>query len=284
MALIGAKRSLLGVDPSETLSPLLDGYTTGLTGAWSTWQQLLTSYEGDALRIRESGGDTEADIGFTDGVLDEAAAAAHIGGGSGFVRTLYDQSGNARTFVQATTASQPAYATGIGPQSRPAADFDGVDDVLASAATLDNLFNNDAGYAVVSVLVDGLSRNNAVSYNNHAVWTDAGVYAGVFVRVGPINYSFNWDGGEDKAAGSFSTGSVVVFEWRHQGANLYQRVDGANETDSSGSGVTTTLTGALQLGGLVGVDGKILDFITYDAVPDLATRDAIVAGLLARLT
>jgi len=79
-------------------------------------KRFLTAYTGALVRIRRDSDNAEADIGYVaaTGLLDTAAAAAHIGGGSGFVVTWYDQSGNGRDATQATAGSQPAYvASGI---------------------------------------------------------------------------------------------------------------------------------------------------------------------------
>lgn len=70
-------------------------------------RRLLRAWKGAAIRVRESGGDTEADIGFAaDGSLDEAALVAHCGANSGYVKTWYDQSGHGRDATQATSAQQ----------------------------------------------------------------------------------------------------------------------------------------------------------------------------------
>lgn len=86
-------------------SLVLDSLTAG--AAYSV-RKLRTAYTGPALRVRESGGNTEADIGFdSNGDLDTAALLSHCGANSGFVVTWYDQSGNDRHVTQATTANQP---------------------------------------------------------------------------------------------------------------------------------------------------------------------------------
>lgn len=75
--------------------------------AYSAARKLRTGYAGSALRVRRSTDDAEADIGFTaSGLLDTAALLAHTGADSGYITTLYDQSGSANA-VQATKANQP---------------------------------------------------------------------------------------------------------------------------------------------------------------------------------
>ncbi len=57
-------------------------------------RRLLSSYDGPLIRVREDGGDTEADIGFdTNGDLDTAALLAHCGATNGTITKWYDQTG-----------------------------------------------------------------------------------------------------------------------------------------------------------------------------------------------
>lgn len=64
----------------------------------------------DSLRVRESGGSTEQDIGtLVDGGFDVASFTGFIGANNGFARTAYDQkAGNTGSDLeQGTAASQP---------------------------------------------------------------------------------------------------------------------------------------------------------------------------------
>ena len=65
----------------------------------------LISTATSALRVRESAGNTEQDIGFSGALVDSAALASFVGANSGFLRTLYDQTGNSENAVQATSAN-----------------------------------------------------------------------------------------------------------------------------------------------------------------------------------
>jgi hypothetical protein len=94
--------------PIASFAGPLDAFTADLAGSWSVARRLLTSYTGALLRVRRSSDNTEQDIGFaSDGSLDTAALLSFCGANSGFVRTVYDQSGNARNFGQSTAANQP---------------------------------------------------------------------------------------------------------------------------------------------------------------------------------
>lgn len=82
------------------------------------FRKLRTAYSGPGVRIRRASDDAELDIGFLGFVpglgspWDEAAATAHCAATTCFVRTWYDQSGNARDLIQATTVNQPQLVLG----------------------------------------------------------------------------------------------------------------------------------------------------------------------------
>jgi len=64
---------------------------------------------GAAVRLRRASDNAESDIGFSgNGDFDTASATAFCNATSCFVKTWYDQSGNARHATQATAANQPA--------------------------------------------------------------------------------------------------------------------------------------------------------------------------------
>jgi hypothetical protein len=70
--------------------------------AYSTHTKLVDAYAGSYFQVRWSGGNT--DIG---GATPETTMEAALGANNGFVRTLYDQSGNTRNFTQTTNNDQP---------------------------------------------------------------------------------------------------------------------------------------------------------------------------------
>lgn len=104
---------------------LLDDYPNAVA-AYSL-DKLRTAYAGAAIRVRESGGNTETDIGFSGNVLDTAALLAHCGGNDGFVTIWYDQSVNGHNFTQTTIALQPKIVNGgvlIVENGKPAIEWD----------------------------------------------------------------------------------------------------------------------------------------------------------------
>lgn len=93
---------------TTAISALLDGISVSAAIAYST-RKLRGSYAGAAIKVRRSSDNTTQDIGFDgSGNLDSVSLLAFVGGGgSGFVDTWYDQSGNAKHLTQAVTGSQP---------------------------------------------------------------------------------------------------------------------------------------------------------------------------------
>jgi hypothetical protein len=98
------------------------------------------SYTGNAIRVRRSSDNAEANIGFTAiGELDAEALLNFVGSGNGFITILYDKSGNGRNATQTTPDNQPQIVSNgaiITQGGRPALRFDGVNDYLAAASPL----------------------------------------------------------------------------------------------------------------------------------------------------
>jgi hypothetical protein len=87
-------------------NPLLDDYS-GASHAYSVARLLRTAYAGNCIRVRRSSDNTEQNIGFSGGLLDTVSLLSFCGAGNGFVKTLYDQSGNGYDFSQTTMSAQP---------------------------------------------------------------------------------------------------------------------------------------------------------------------------------
>ncbi len=107
---------------------LLDTYT-GAAAAYSLRQ--ISSTASNAVRVRRSNDNAEADIGFSNGELDTTALAAHCGSNDGFVKTWYSQTGS-NDATQTTAANQPKIYDGttgvVTENGKPAVEFDGSND------------------------------------------------------------------------------------------------------------------------------------------------------------
>jgi hypothetical protein len=114
----------------QSVAPgLLDAYG-GAAAAYSL-RSLSANYTGPVVRVRRSSDNTEQD--FTATQVTDGTLTTFCGAGNGFVRTWYDQSGNANNAGQATTASQPQIVSAgslILEASKPVIKFDGSDDTL----------------------------------------------------------------------------------------------------------------------------------------------------------
>ena len=103
---------------------LLDTYS-GAAAAYSL-RRLRTAYTGDAIRVRRESDNTEQDIGFVGEDLNTSALTTFCSGTNGFVKTWYDQSGNARDATQSTAAQQPQIVSSgsvINLNSKPTLQF-----------------------------------------------------------------------------------------------------------------------------------------------------------------
>jgi hypothetical protein len=137
---------------------LLDLYPSA-AAAYSL-RKLRTAYTGSAIRVRRTNLD-EADIGFTSsGELDTTALLAFTGTGAldnGFVKTWYDQSGNARNATQTTALNQPQIVSAgsvILENGKPTVQFDGINDQFS----LNTVVNNPNYLSII-----GVFKNNSAT-------------------------------------------------------------------------------------------------------------------------
>jgi hypothetical protein len=96
---------LIGSQEVIDVDFLLDSFPSA-AAAYSL-RKLRSAYTGSAIRVRRASDNTELDIGFVLNQLDTSALTTFCSGTNGFVKTWYDQSGNARDATQTTAANQP---------------------------------------------------------------------------------------------------------------------------------------------------------------------------------
>lgn len=112
-------------------SAVLDGIAN-VAAAYGL-RRLRSAYVGPVVRVRRSSDNAESDIGLDgSGEFDSATYSAFVGGGTGFVRWWYDQTGNGKDAGQATTANQPTLRLSAI-NSKPSLELDAVDDGLDTA-------------------------------------------------------------------------------------------------------------------------------------------------------
>lgn len=246
-------------------------------------RRLSTTYTGKAVLVRRSSDSTTMDIGFEaeSGELDTAALVAFAGGGSAYVVTWYDQSGNSRNLTQATTSRQPrivnagtltAITTGV-----PGVEFTGSSVHLKHTAPGLRTLIPDEGASVVEVHVDKANQESYTESNQ----TLAGIVP------------FNWTTGSPPAlnaqvfdaAGNpaatypqFTTTAVdqvhadIFIKQVAAGASLYR--DGVHKTTTAWNPTLPAATNSAVMGALeYAVDtfarvyaGKIGEHIIFDGV------------------
>ena len=147
----------------------LDDLTAHAWAAYSV-RKLSNSFAGSAIRVRRSSDGVEQDIGFAAGTLDldTATLLTFIGSSSGYVKTMYDQSGNGRDVTQTTAALQPRIVNAgvldvVGSNSKPGPVYDGANSYLTRVG---------AGlYAAGSATIAGVlkSATAAIGLNKYVV-------------------------------------------------------------------------------------------------------------------
>ena len=150
----------VAVNTTAFSTGLLDTY--GSAAAAYSVRRLNSSYTGACMRVRESGGNTETDIGFNSaGNLDVLAIRDHCGSNGGYVRYWYDQStaggtGSGNDAGQATSSLQPQIYNGtavLTQNGKPALDFEMDHNFLLSATLTNNI-------GVFSVLENATQTND----------------------------------------------------------------------------------------------------------------------------
>lgn len=133
---VGEISSSATTTPSSSFQGLLDLFPAVTPfAAFSLGRRLTVNYSGPLIRVRRSSDNAEQDIRYVDSisaVLDTTALLNFVGAGNGLVTTVYDQSGNARNWAQATASLQPPIVSGgvlstFGANTRPGAQFGGAD-------------------------------------------------------------------------------------------------------------------------------------------------------------
>lgn len=168
------------------VSPYVLDANPGAVYAFSL-RKLSSTYSGSCIRVRRSSDNTEQDIGFAFGRLDNSALLNFCAGTDGYVKTWYDQSGNGNNATQTNQAYQPQIVSGgvintvsgLG-YSTPAIRFYGSDDYF----NLPLVFDSATAATVFSVNKTVSNGGGFWNYNNnlggatHHPWTDNNSYEG----------------------------------------------------------------------------------------------------------
>lgn len=258
---------------SNTDSGFIGAYNAipNLVHVYEPARRTLTTYTGSLVRIRRSSDNAEQNFG-ADGAgnLDTAAIATFIGGGSGFVVTVYDQVGSNNP-TQATAGNQPTYIAS-GQNGKPVMRFNGTSHSLAATfssvanqtfsiyglGALDAVAVNDG---VNKAMVDGINfPAQVVLYKNASPNPDAwSIFSGTILVGQGANSSWQlWS--------ALFNGSSSQF-W-HNGVSQASGAAGANN-------LTGIRIGSRADGTVVFWDGDIASVIVADPSHSTAQRETI---------
>lgn len=165
-------------------SGALDNLGTGLESAWSVGRRLRAAYTGPIIRVRRSSDNAEQDFSGSgaNGAVSASAVAAFCGAGDGFLTTIYDQSGNGRSFTQSSSTVQPLVVSSgvaITENGRLSAEFDGATSSrrmsIGSSTGMFNFLHNGTSSSFYSVQRVDNTAGTQVFLSNSTFTSDPGV-------------------------------------------------------------------------------------------------------------
>jgi hypothetical protein len=183
-------------EEAPLFSGLLDTYSGA--GVACSLRLLDKDYAGSAVRVRRASDNTEQDIGFDgNGDLDTSALTTFCTGTNGFIRTWYDQSGNANNLTQTTTSIQPKIydsSTGVLLENgKPTIEFSSdnlVFSYTSSASDYTFFFVRDRTTTGGSYLFDSQTGRFVVEGNTDGLFFDGAWESGHITTLGQLQTSF----------------------------------------------------------------------------------------------
>lgn len=249
-------------------------------------RKLRAAYSGAAVRVRESGGNTEADIGFTSaGGLDTSALLAHCGTNNGLTTVKYDQAASINA-TQTTAANQAAIVnsgTIVDINGKPANDFDSTDFFLLSQPFEGGVIaaKSDLTFLVVGEFGSGANRDylSCISSVTNGLIVRQTSTQTASVRLGSVSVTSTFTlSGLD--------GLLVYVDYGGDEITLTKISDGTTEVFSSISwsgdwGTSSGLTGGvcgISVNSFTGtgnsIDGKLGELVVWDS--NLASSSASI--------
>lgn len=265
------------VDEGVGFVGLLDTYG-GAAAAYSV-RLLKSDYSGALVEIRRSSDnavksfypDANNELSLTSEDGSGTSLSSWITTDNGFVRTWYDQSGNAVDFIQTTSSAQPKIITSGAftlESGKIVITWDGITDyftaTLSAAST--NAYHSLANYKALSVPIVGATTIGSESSNNKRYWyrnaadsriRDGGASEAIFTYLSSNSLVQIIYGGtttvdvyENNAAlqtgtisGSSSTQEIWLGDWATTGRpmnfSLSEFIDWQDDDDTRVSGVKT---------------------------------------------
>lgn len=269
--------------------PLVDTVTVSAARAYAC-RKVVLAYAGSALRVRRSSDNTEQDIGFaTGGDLDTTALLAFAGAGSAFVKTWYDQSGNARDLTQSTNSAQGRIVNAgsletVGAKAAVAftgaSYYSGTQAGMYAAGSMSLLLVLNAPTqtgTIGRVISESSTSSNSPQYAPLTVASATGARAAAFVRNDANTSQLTDSGGAppDLFNSASHQGSTV-----DSGSSISQFTDGsAAKTDNYTRTGTFTVT-TFGMGALVRAavgsffTGSIAEYVVWHSALSSTNRQA----------
>lgn len=252
-----------------SFSGVLDGISN-VAAAYSL-RKLRSAYSGYAVRVRRSSDSAEQDIGFDgSGNFDSSAFSSFVGGGTGYVRTWYDQSGNGRDAGQATTGNQPQISSGINSKF---CIYQPTGALGLSTATI-SIFPSKRGSIIT------LTQRTSESGNNVVAATFSAASPGFVLYSNTTTTSKYFDGTAQQTLASADPGTSIIQSLSREGdtTTKYWRLGSLINTWTQTN--NQLAAGSLYIGTFSalsnGLIGYIADFIYFSAT--ISTTDHNTIG------
>lgn len=268
----------------QEYNELLLDVTQETPAAAFSLRRLSKNYIGSCLRVRESAGNTETDIGFdADGVIDTSAIAAHCGSNSGYVVKIYDQSSNGADATAPDTARQPLiYDKGsqVTLNGKPAFDMLDLTSTNRSLNTGYGVVNASTS-AAYQFVVGCTNTGTLASYPKFmgppAAFGINGGSASTNLRWSTISYNSTiyW-GYPDATDIPQGTQFLATMEMLGAGGD-FKGYDNGTLIKSARNGSGTLQASRIQIGGGAGRHHTIQEVIFYDT--SVTSRTAIESNI-----
>ena len=263
--------------PPPPFTYVLDGLSTAPVVAYSASRLLLSAYVGNpVMKIRRVSDDATLNIGAVNGLLDTASIASFCGASAGKQDTLYDQSGNARHFVQNTLASQPEIWDGTAIRNinaNPAVYSDGNKKMSTAGFSA---FNANTAITInfVAKINSNVSFNTILSKSVGNAPAPFDFYNSSF---------FNGDGAQASAFtvtnGLSAANGAGIWTLQLNATNKYTFFNGSDNGNSSGTfsfaDGGTPLVLFSRADGATACNGYAAEIVLFDTVISTANRQIL---------
>lgn len=266
---------LMGAGPSNGglgYTPPLDGLASKVLTAWATFR--LFTGNSESLRVRESGGSTEADIGtLASGGFDTTAFAAHVGAGSGYAAKSYDQN-STNDFVQATAGSQPQVIT-TGLNAKTALLFSGAQKI--TTGSLDWTTTWTDGFEFWSLVKPSAA---SLTGGDKGIAARSSYAPEFYVRSAAANKPGLYSGGNRAFNTTLVADTVYLLRFYYHGGTWRCDVNGVTEANTYTIAAPPTTAAAFTMGN----DGAVGDYFTGHMACALLFKQALTSGESGALT